>query len=627
MTDITGINRMLEAKAREVAEYLLPAGILEGREWCVGSINGEAGKSLKICTQGSKRGRWSDFAEGGESGDMLDLWGAVRHISLVETLKEVRSWLGIEEPTFEKRTKVWRRPERPQSTRPKSAVLDYLTNTRALSSDAIRVYQIGEQDRTIIFPSFSEDGSLAFVKYLGIDRKDGKKNIRVEADCEPVLFGWPVISADAREVVLVEGEIDALASYDYGHPALSVPFGGGAGDKQRWIETDYERLLRFEVIYLALDMDEPGEIAAADIANRLGRHRCRRVKLPLKDFDECLKAGTSQQDIDRCFSEAKTLDPPELRRAGEYADEVMALFFPEQGAAEAGYHLPFGKIGRDLLFRPGEVTLWSGATGEGKSLLLSHAIVSFGDQGAKVCIASLEMKPSQTLKRMVKQAGNVDRPTDHYGRKIIRWLDEWVWVFAVVGSRPVARLLEVFEYARARYGCDTFVIDSFMRLGIGPDDYAKQDKAMLEIVNWTVEKNVHMHLVAHARKADSHGTGIPESADVKGTSEIGANAFNIITVWRNRKLEAEIKELEGSDSSDSALTAKLRDIVDKPTVVANIAKQRNGDYEGKCGLWLNQATYQYRSSEDSRDGVRYVKGDNEYMPSPEPEAPKDWYNN
>src|SRR5262249_48631484 len=117
--------------------------------------------------------------------------------------------------------------------------------------------------------------------------------VRVEPDCEPVLFGWQAIDPEAREVTITEGELDAMSAFDYGWPALSVPFGGGKGDKQRWIESEFERLLRFETIYLALDNDAEGEAAAEEIANRLSRHRCRRVILPRKDLNECRQAGIS----------------------------------------------------------------------------------------------------------------------------------------------------------------------------------------------------------------------------------------------------------------------------------------------------------------------------------------------
>ena len=608
MSDITQIKRALEGRAMEVAEHLLPRGVLEGREWCVGSIQGEPGKSLKVCTAGAKVGTWCDFAEGGEGGDLIDLWQTVKGQQLAEALDDIRGWLGMERPTFEKSQKTYRRPERPKCTAPASAVLDYLTNTRKLSADVIRRYRVGEQDRTIVFPSLLPDGTLAFVKFLGVDRSpDGKKVTRVEAGCEPVLFGWQAIDTNAREVTITEGEIDAMTASDYGWPAMSVPFGGGKGAKQQWIEAEFERLLRFETIFLALDMDQEGETAAEEIANRLGRHRCRWVILPRKDLNECLKAGIGTDEIRRCFETARTLDPPELVRAGAFTGEVVRLFWPA-GDEEPGYRLPWRKAGERVLFRPAELTLWTGATGAGKSQALSHALVDMGNQGARICIASLEMQARQLLRRMVKQAGNVDRPTEEFIHAVMGWLDRWLWVFGVVGKSPVTRILEVFEYARARHGCDVFVIDSLMRLGVGSEDYEGQEKAVFDFVTWAVDKAVHVHLVAHSRKADrAAGHAVPDAEDVKGTSEIASNAANILGIWRNRKLEEEIRQAtDEAERGGSAAEIKLQDLAEKPPVLINVAKQRNGDWEGKFGLWFSPATYQYRSAHDERHGHCYV---------------------
>jgi twinkle protein len=108
-------------------------------------------------------------------------------------------------------------------------------------------------------------------------------------------------------------------------------------------------------------------------------------------------------------------------------------------------------------------------------------------------------------------------------------------------ARPAsARLLDIFDYARAKYGCDQFVIDSLMRLGIAADDYTGQEKAVFQLVDWAVQHEVHLHLVAHSRKGE-RGQGAPETEDIKGAMEIGANAFNIMTVWRNRRHEEELQ--------------------------------------------------------------------------------------
>ena len=100
----------------------------------------------------------------------------------------------------------------------------------------------------------------------------------------------------------------------------------------------------------------------------------------------------------------------------------------------------------------------------------------------------------------------------------------------------------------------------------------------------------------------------PEPEDVKGTSEIASNAANIIGVWRNRKLEDEIRAAaEKAEKGDAAAKQKLDELVAKPPVLVNIAKQRNGDWEGKFGLWFNLKTYQYRSAHDDLAGRKYVR--------------------
>jgi twinkle protein len=228
-----------------------------------------------------------------------------------------------------------------------------------------------------------------------------------------------------------------------------------------------------------------------------------------------------------------------------------------------------------------------------------------GEQAARICVASLEMAPQQLLRRMVKQAGNTNRPPEPYIREIVGWLDGWLWVFGVVGKTTVGRILEVFEYARARYGCDVFAIDSLMRLGVSSEDYEGQEKAVFELVSWCVAKETHVHLVAHARKGDRTAShAVPDAEDVKGTSEIAANAANIIGLWRNRKLEDEIR-IATEDAERGDATAQLK-LQDKPPVLVNVAKQRNGDWEGKFGLWFNPDTYQYRSAHDDRLGRRFI---------------------
>src|SRR5690606_3004538 len=210
------------------------------------------------------------------------------------------------------------------------------------------------------------------------------------------------------------------------------------------------------------------DAAADEISSRLGRHRCYRVQMPYKDGNECLVEGVSKDEMDRCIREAASLDPEGLRRAGDFEEAVTRLFWPEEGA-HVGYSVPYRNIQGKLLSRPAEVTLWSGASGEGKSQILSDCVPHWISEGSRICLASFEMTCAQTLRRMVKQTGGVDRPTPEFISHILRWLDQGLLLYEKVGKSGVEPLLEIFEYARAKYGCDQFIIDSLMRLGVAGD--------------------------------------------------------------------------------------------------------------------------------------------------------------
>ena len=215
MTSMAEISRRLTDQALSVAKYLLPNGKKEGREWIAGSVHGEQGRSLKVCIEGSKRGVWCDFADGGVAGDLIDLWVAVRNTNMVEALKEIKGYLGIEEPIFARtdKKKTFNKPQKPKGAKqitPSSPVMKYLKEERKLTEATIKAFNIGECDNVgpwegwktqkpwkgpwMIFPYTNKE--VLSIKYLhvALDRH-GKKQTLVERDCQPSLFGWKTLQA------------------------------------------------------------------------------------------------------------------------------------------------------------------------------------------------------------------------------------------------------------------------------------------------------------------------------------------------------------------------------------------------------------------------------------------------
>lgn len=88
--DITDIKRELAKRAQSVCEMLLPNGKREGNEWRVGSLAGEAGKSLGVHLSGAKAGVWMDFGDDGEWGDLIDLRSRTKGIKLADAIEQAR---------------------------------------------------------------------------------------------------------------------------------------------------------------------------------------------------------------------------------------------------------------------------------------------------------------------------------------------------------------------------------------------------------------------------------------------------------------------------------------------------------------------------------------------------------
>lgn len=571
--DIAGL---LSERANELAFYLYPNGKQANNEFLIGSVEGEPGQSMKICLQGNKRGLWSDFATG-HRGDLVDLWMAKRKLSCSEALKEAKQWLGISEPKFalSKPPKFCKPDNNLAELSIKSPVAQYLMGDRNISFDTLLKFKISENNNHIIFP-FYRDQDLLMKKSLHITRENEKKKIFVDANCQPCLFGWQALPDNLREITLTEGEIDTMSLWEYGIPALSLPFGGGSGDKHRWIETEFDRLVAFDKIYLCFDNDEVGQQTLGAVIDRLGRHRCYVVKLPEKDANDCLQKNISQKIIKECFLQARTLDPDELKPANSYLNRVVNLFYPNSTEVN-GYLTLWEKSKKQIAFRPNELSIWTGINGHGKSQFLGFLMLQCMKQGARICIASLEMKPERLLMRLTRQIAAVALPDEKLIEKIHEWYADKLWLFDLVGTAKTDHLLEVFLYARQRYGIDVFLIDSLLKCGIADDDYNAQKAFTERLCDFKNEHPCHVHVVVHPRKGADENN-MPGKLDIKGTGSISDLADNCFSIWRNK---------EKNDPND-------------PDCIWACNKQRNGEWEGKFALWFDLESFQYLESLQSK---------------------------
>ncbi|QND94356.1 hypothetical protein SY91_01755 [Burkholderia cenocepacia] len=284
----------------------------------------------------------------------------------------------------------------------------------------------------------------------------------------------------------------------------------------------------------------------------------------------------------------------DVRRASEFFDMVVDAFHGE-AQQQTGVSTPWPTLGRDLAFRPGEVSLWGGINGHGKSGVLGQVILHVMSQGERACIASMEMPPHKTMERMSRQAACQELPAVPYLRALERWTDDRLWIYNHIGTVQRDRMLAVSRYCRNELGVSHMVIDSLMKCGIAPDDYAGQKNFVDQLCSLARDTGLHIHLVHHIRKGERE-TDIPDKFDLKGAGEITDLVDNLLIVHRNKRKETELRK-DLDDEKRATFEAQA-------DTVLICAKQRHYTWEGNLKLWFDPASLQFR--DQRTDGAHFL---------------------
>ena len=341
-------------------------------------------------------------------------------------------------------------------------------------------------------------------------------------DCltDPSLQGEPI--------VITEGEFDWAMPIQVGFPrSISVPDGAPnqslgedyQGLKYTYLDDETIRILRSApAIILATDADRNGRNLARDIANRVGRPRCKYVTYPsmLDSAQPCkdLNKVATELGLDvvkRALEQAKWWRTPALLRMSEYPPS------PDVDAYACG------DPGIDDVFKIGipSLAIWTGIPGHGKTTFLGHVLNSaILVHGWRVCFCSFE-QPTTTahraeLRRWYLQMDPAEADDASLGRA-----DEWIdrhFVFALnpeearfdaQGSDAEAVpdltwVLDMIEAAALRYECKVVVVDPWNEMEhTKPPDMTLTEYvglAIREIRRAAFRFGVHVAIVAHPTK-------------------------------------------------------------------------------------------------------------------------------
>lgn len=419
--------------------------------------------------------------------------------------------------------------------------MDYLCDVRGFKEATIEQFRLGykefDNNPVIVIPFFDKTEACVGMKYYFFTHPKGMSKMRFEKNSKIQAFNLNMVNLK-NDVVITEGEFDAISAWQYGYQnVLSIP--NGVNGINEWTK-DLEDTNKFLVCF---DNDSAGEEGAKKFADTLGRARCYRVYPRLKDLNEYLQHGVDKSEIDLIFAAAKPMFEAPITDISNYIDAaVESLGNPAKDkGCSTGWTTVDALMGG---IRQGEVTVTSGITGHGKTTFALAVIANLHRQGVKSLIISPEMPEKDLLLSLAR---------NHYRRKLVEKDKKDVETFGQElkgnihianvynewtskrGDRTIDHIFDLIDHSVRHHGIKFILIDH-LRFFLNPKEQEGErfciDQFMQKCVHTAIKAKAHIWLVVQPKNLPSKQAKMT-MMDLKGSSNIGQDAHNVILVHRD----------------------------------------------------------------------------------------------
>lgn len=412
------------------------------------------------------------------------------------------------------------------------------------------------------FP-YWKDGKKINCKYRTL-----KKQFWQEKEALKTFYGLDDIKS-ANEIIIVEGEIDKLSMEEVGLlNCVSVPDGAPAkvstkgpvveseDKKYKYIYNCKDYLEKATRIILATDADVPGQALAEELARRLGRERCWRVKWPTLGGKMCKDANEVLQKLgkEQLRAVVENAEPYPITGLFEFSafnielDDYFHLRVENALGVSTGWH------GVDAVYRvvPGELTLVTGVPNSGKSEWIDALMCNLIQlQGWTFGLCSMENQVREHARKLLEKyfkkpffnalyANSVPRITPEELKAGKRWLSDNFYLIRCENDHvpSVDWVLKLAKAAVMRHGIRGLVIDPYNEL----DHHRPSNQTETEYVSQMLTKikrfaqhhECHVWFVAHPRQLQGWQGDEPDIYDVSGSAHFINKCDNGVIIHRNR---------------------------------------------------------------------------------------------
>lgn len=439
--------------------------------------------------------------------------------------------------------------------------------TRNISRSTLQrnsVMQKTDYEQVYIAFTYWRNGILVNCKY-----RDANKGFLQEKDTEKIFYGLDDIKG-ASEIIIVEGEMDKLAMEEAGfRNCVSVPDGAPASVSTKQLppeeeDTKYhflwnckEYLQKVSRIILATDADLPGEALAEELARRLGRERCWRVRWPKKNDNEYFKDANEvlmhlgPGELRDVIEDAELYPIRGLFNFSDFYDEIDA-YYHQTSDIKIGVSTGWSAMNDFYNVMPGELTIISGVPNSGKSEWIDALLCNLNNnEGWKFALCSMENKVHEHARKLMEK--HVKKPffNARYGESVERmtvddfnegkkWLNDTFYLIRCENDclPNIKWVLDLARIAVLRHGIRGLVIDPYNELdhqrAVSQTETEYVSQMLTMVKRFAQHHCCHVWFVAHPRQMHNWTGGPPSLYDISGSAHFINKCDNGIVIHRNR---------------------------------------------------------------------------------------------
>lgn len=430
---------------------------------------------------------------------------------------------------------------------------------RKITQKTLNKMRIYTENGFIKFPYFFE-GNLKNIK-----SRDNKKNFLLEPGAEKIFYNLDCVK-EFNEIIIVEGEIDALSFIEVGiDNVISVP--NGASSNCDYLD-DYYELFECKKIIIAVDYDPKGLVLRNELIRRFGIENCSLIKFKdCKDANEYLiKYGSLE--LQDAYNNREELPIDGVIDLNKCYDDIYSLYL---NGMQPGLKInrPLDSI---ITWETSRVCVWTGIPSHGKSESVDEVVVLLNHyHKLKAGIFSPENYPikyhiSKLISKISGLPFNTNKLNQQEFEQCFEYVRENFHFIYPEEDFTIESILAKAKYLVKKYGIKTLVLDPYNKFehrlnpGENKTDYVSR---FLDLLTTFAKKHdILIILVAHPTKIKKNKEGtkyeIPTLYDVADSAHFyNKPDFGIITYrdWDSGLTEFHVQKVKFKHLGDGGMVS------------------------------------------------------------------------